>query len=100
MASRHSTAIQYLHHFIFRIVANVWNECGMTDCNRTIEKAPEKALVTGKRQVHDFVSNSFERIGFGNELGECCFIYLSLSQFIEFWPGFFYFRCNVCVSSR
>jgi hypothetical protein len=48
----------------------VWNECGRADHNRTIEKAPEKALLTGKRQVHDFVSNCFERISLGNELGK------------------------------
>ena len=74
MANRHSTAIQYLHHFIFRIAANVWNECGRPDHNRTIKHTTKESLLAGKRQVRDFVGNSFEGISFGNELGELSFI--------------------------
>ena len=68
--SVHNTTKSELDEFL----ANVWNECGMADCNRTIKHTMEEPLLTGKRQVHDFVGHSFEGISFGNELGELGFI--------------------------
>ena len=50
----------------------LWNECGIADHNRPLKHTTEKALFIGERQVHDFVSNGFKRISFGNKLGENC----------------------------
>jgi hypothetical protein len=48
----HLDPLQYLHHLIFRIAANVWIGCGTTDHNRTIKHtAKEPVLATNGKLV-------------------------------------------------
>ena len=83
MANLHSTATQYLHHFIFRVAANAWNECGMTDCNRTVKHTTKEPLPTTKRQVHDFVGQCFEGVSPGYPFGELGFVDFSVPEFFK-----------------
>ncbi|MGV8075382.1 MAG: hypothetical protein AB2L11_12600 [Syntrophobacteraceae bacterium] len=50
----------------------------------------EGAVAYLKKQVHDFVGNSFKAISFGDELGELSFVCLPVPQLIQFLPNFFY----------